>query len=188
MKKIVLIFFFLLSFWIWNVFAEESLTNQYFNNRDTSSPRVNTTNSTENTSLYWVDTSWFSSNQWNSSSSNWGSSTSCAWWEESLCSADFKINTSLFSPGWNNFKNKSTSKQTIDQFLTTLIQKLMIALWSIALFVMIIWSWFMIFAMWKDDNLNKWKTIFKAWIIALVIALSSYMMVSLLKYILYANN
>lgn len=166
MKKIVLIFFFLLSFWIWNVFADVPFSNGWVYQK--------------NSYAWWDITP--------PTSSNWWSSTSCSWWKDSLCSADFEIDTSLFSPGWNNFKNKSTSKQTIDQFLTTLIQKLMIALWSIALFVMIIWSWFMIFAMWKDDNLNKWKTIFKAWIIALVIALSSYMMVSLLKYILYANN
>ncbi|MDD4151012.1 MAG: hypothetical protein PHR68_00125 [Candidatus Gracilibacteria bacterium] len=208
MKKIVLIFFFLLSFGIGNVFAvnvDISLTDSVFGtnnspttspvtnnnpyrptvkNANNSSPRLDTTNSTEDTSLYGVDTSGFSSNQGNSSSTT----TSCAGGKESLCSADFEIDTSLFSPGGNNFKNKSTSKKTIDGFLTTLIQKLMIALGSISLFVMIIGSGFMIFAMGKDDNLNKGKTIFKAGIIALVIALSSYMMVSLLKYILYANN
>jgi len=173
LKKIT-IFFLIFSFWIWNVFAtEDDWDNSYSLTDANESQAIENNNQNSN-----------------SSSSNWGSSSSsCEWWKDSLCSAEFEIDTSAFSPAtWENFKNWSSWKRTIEWFLTTLIQKLMIALWSIALFVMIIWAWFMIFAMWKDDNLNKWKTIFKAWIIALVIALSSYMMVSLLKYILYINN
>jgi hypothetical protein len=54
------------------------------------------------------------------------------------------------------------------------------------LIIMVVWAGFMITAMWKDDSLNKWKTIFKAWIIALAIAMSSYFMVSFLSYILYS--
>jgi hypothetical protein len=96
------------------------------------------------------------------------------------------IPTSKFSPGWTSFVAKWWAKKTMNSFFTTLIQKLMIALWSLALLIMVVWAWFMMFAMWKDDNLNKWKTIFKAGIIALVIALSSYFMVSFLSFILYS--
>lgn len=109
----------------------------------------------------------------------------CTPGKDSLCSDQFMIPTSKFSPGWAGL-NKSTSKATINWFMTTLIKKLMVALWSLALLIMVVWAGFMMFAMGKDDNLNKWKTIFKAWIIALVIALSSYFMVSFLSYILYS--
>lgn len=110
---------------------------------------------------------------------------SCEWGKDALCSEKFTIDTKLFSPGWTGL-NKSSSKDTINWFMTTLIKKLMVALWSLALLIMVVWAGFMMFAMGKDDNLNKWKTIFKAWIIALVIALSSYFMVSFLSYILYS--
>lgn len=107
----------------------------------------------------------------------------CTKW--TLCSDSFMIPTSKFSPGWAGL-NKASSKATINGFFTVLIKKLMVALWSLALIIMVVWAGFMITAMWKDDSLNKWKTIFKAWIIALAIAMSSYFMVSFLSYILYS--
>lgn len=111
---------------------------------------------------------------------------SCQWGKDALCSEKFTIKTSLFSPGGKSFVAKWGAQKTMTAFFTTLIQKLMVALWSLALLIMVIWAGFMIFAMWKDDSLNKWKTIFKSWVIALAIALSSYFMVSFLSYILYA--
>lgn len=107
--------------------------------------------------------------------------------KDAICSDKFEIDTKLFSPGWTGL-NKASSEKTINWFMTVLIKKLMVALGSLALLIMVVWAWFMIFAMWKDENLNKWKTIFKAWLISLAIALSSYYMVSFLSYILYTTN
>lgn len=107
--------------------------------------------------------------------------------EDAICSDKFMIPTNDFSPGWAGL-NKNSSEKTINWFMTVLIKKLMVALGSLALLIMVVWAWFMIFAMWKDENLNKWKTIFKAWLISLAIALSSYYMVSFLSYILYTTN
>lgn len=107
--------------------------------------------------------------------------------EDAICSDKFMIPTNDFSPGWE-WLNKNSSEKTINWFMTVLIKKLMVALGSLALLIMVVWAWFMIFAMWKDENLNKWKTIFKAWLISLAIALSSYYMVSFLSYILYTTN
>ena len=64
----------------------------------------------------------------------------------------------------------------------------MIAIWAISLLVMTIWAWYMIFYHWQDELLSKGKSIFNAWIIALIVALSSYYIVSLVRLILYSNN
>lgn len=96
----------------------------------------------------------------------------------------FMIDTRMFSDGGQDLK-KTTAKDTINNVLWTLIQKLMIALWVIALFVMTIWAWYIIFNMWEDQYRTKWISIFTGWLIALVVALCSYYMVNAIAYILY---
>lgn len=64
----------------------------------------------------------------------------------------------------------------------------MIAIWVISLLVMTIWAWYMIFYHWQDELLSKGKSIFNSWIIALIVALSSYYIVSLVRLILYSNS
>lgn len=184
---ISIIIFFL---WAWSVFAYDfSITpwsdganwsiDTQINLNATSTPTPDADTSHEETvdlklNPVKMDSSESSSVQFN-----------CTPGKDSLCSDQFKIDTGKFSPGWKGL-NKSTSKATINGFFTVLIKKLMVALWSLALIIMVVWAGFMITAMWKDDSLNKWKTIFKAWIIALAIAMSSYFMVSFLSYILYS--
>jgi hypothetical protein len=106
-----------------------------------------------------------------------------------LCSPDFMIKVSDISPGAkfvsDNWWSES-SKKALNVLLWTVIQKLMIAFWVLALLIMTIWGWFMIFYHGQDELLSKWKTIFSAGIIALFIALGSYFLVSLVRYILYA--
>lgn len=96
----------------------------------------------------------------------------------------FVINTWLFSTSGEWLKTWE-AKSTINGILWTIIKKLMIALWIIALFVMTIWAWYMILFRWEDEYLSKWKNIFIWWITALVVALSSYYLVNLVWYILY---
>lgn len=110
-------------------------------------------------------------------------SEKCSPWK--ICSPEFTINTSTFSVGWNSLKSWITAKDTINKTLWTFIQKLMIALWVISLLIMTIWTWYIILYHGEDEYLSKWKSIFTAWIIALVISLSSYYMVNLVWYILY---
>jgi hypothetical protein len=45
--------------------------------------------------------------------------------------------------------------------------------------------WYMIFDWWDWALLWKWKTMFKVWIISIVIALSSWLLVKLVVYLLY---
>lgn len=101
---------------------------------------------------------------------------------------DFMIDTTsllwvnrLKDDGWN-------AKKTLNTTLWTIIQKLMIWLGSISLLIMSIWAWFMILYSGHDELLSKWKSIFNAWIIALVVALLSYYLVSLLRFVLYTQT
>lgn len=80
---------------------------------------------------------------------------------------------------------KSTS-EVINKTLWTIIQRLMIGLGSMSLIIMTIGWGYMIIYHGQDELLSKWKYIFMSWIIALVVALSSYYIVSLLRYVLYA--
>lgn len=96
----------------------------------------------------------------------------------------FVINTWLFSTSGEWLKTWE-AKSTINGILWTIIKKLMIALWVISLLIMTIWTWYIILYHGEDEYLSKWKSIFTAWIIALVISLSSYYMVNLVWYILY---
>lgn len=167
LKKIT-IFSLMFFFWFSSVFAVEtvSIDSKEWNIPDVNSP-----------------IEWDKIETLSKSSSKFACDPS----EDAICSDKFMIPTNDFSPGWAGL-NKNSSEKTINWFMTVLIKKLMVALGSLALLIMVVWAWFMIFAMWKDENLNKWKTIFKAWLISLAIALSSYYMVSFLSYILYTTN
>jgi len=97
---------------------------------------------------------------------------------------EIQVNNLLWE---NSLKDTSSSaKKTLNKTLWTVIQKLMIALWSISLLIMTIWAWYMITYSWHDELLSKWKSIFNAWLLSLVVALMSYYLVSLLRFILYS--
>lgn len=206
LKKIT-IFSLMFFFWFSSVFADQVI----WESRDTKNDVLfNNTSSAQ-----WIVDSrkkeeWMSYNSQNVIDSDWSIKNISSDWkitnltpqqtktsnsskfacdpsEDAICSDKFMIPTNDFSPGWAGL-NKASSEKTINWFMTVLIKKLMVALGSLALLIMVVWAWFMIFAMWKDENLNKWKTIFKAWLISLAIALSSYYMVSFLSYILYTTN
>lgn len=108
----------------------------------------------------------------------------CASSGDCIDEASFMIETSLFSDGGKGLKWES-SKATINTVLWTLIQKLMIALWIISLLIMTIGAGYMILYHGEDEYLSKWKSIFIAGIISLIVALSSYYIVNLVAYILY---
>lgn len=119
---------------------------------------------------------------------------SCAWWEQDwekekvwegkLKDSDFMINTNAFVP-WNKFNEWWFIKEKLQNWLWTIIQRLMIPFWVLAVLVMVIWAGFMILSNGNDETLNKWKKIFKMSIFSLCLALSSYVAVELLKYALY---
>jgi len=107
----------------------------------------------------------------------------CAGSKDCIDKTSFVISTSTFSP--TTTSSTGDIKTDADKFLWTIIQKLMIALWAVAAFTMTIWTGYMIFYHWEDSMLQKWKTIFSTWVIALIVALSSYYLVNLVRFILY---
>lgn len=113
--------------------------------------------------------------------------TKCTTWAW-FCSPEFTINTGLFSVWWSWLKwdpESASAEKTINNTLWMIIQKLMIALWVISLFIMTIWAWYMILYHGEEEFLTKWKNIFIGWIVSLIIALSSYYIVNLVWYLLY---
>jgi len=102
----------------------------------------------------------------------------------SLSSPDFVIDTWLFSPGWSTIK-KDTAEKTVQSLLLTIIEKLIIVIWVLALAIMVIWAWFMIIYHGEDSLLTKWKNIFMGWIYGIVLALSAEIIVKFVAYLLY---
>jgi len=84
--------------------------------------------------------------------------------------------------------NWASTKENVNFLLWTIIQNLMVVLWSLALFIMTIWAWFILLHHGEDGVLTKWKDIFLSWIYALIIALSSYYLISIIVYLLYWNS
>ena len=87
-------------------------------------------------------------------------------------------------PGQKDLSNIS-AETTAKVLLLIVINKLLIGLWSLSTLVMVIWWGYMIIYSWQDELLSKWKSIFTAWIISLVIALSSYFIIAFVRYMLY---
>lgn len=85
---------------------------------------------------------------------------------------------------WDKMK-KETSQQTINNLIWNLIQRLVIWLWIIAGLIMTIWAWYMIVYHGQDELLTRWKNIFMMGITGLVVALISYQLIALVRYILY---
>jgi len=100
--------------------------------------------------------------------------------DDDITSAGFTIDTSLFSPWWNDIE-----EPTAKNILLIIIEKLILAIWVVALFIMTIWAWYMIIYHWEDSLLTKWKNMFNSWLIALVLALSAELIVKFIAYLLY---
>jgi hypothetical protein len=100
-----------------------------------------------------------------------------------LTDKSFEINVWELTP-WLN-PSQDTTEKNVNFLLGTIIQKLMIVISSLSVLTMVIWWWFLVLHNWKDDILSKWKTIFTAGIIALVVSLSSYFLIVIIRSIIY---
>lgn len=112
------------------------------------------------------------------------SSSSKSWWPDDLTSTDFIINVDSISP-WINSKWSNTTER-VNWILWTLIQNMMIWLWILSVLIMTIWSGYIIFHNWQDELLSKGKSIFMSWVYAMIIALTSYYLISIVRYMLYS--
>lgn len=110
------------------------------------------------------------------------SSTKCEW-KDSLCSPEYMIDTTALWL-WTSMKG-ATAKETANNVLQTIITKLMVAFWVLSLLIMTVGWWYMIFAHGQDELLNKWKWIFNSWLIALIVALSSWIIIKIVISLIY---
>ena len=78
-----------------------------------------------------------------------------------------------------------TAWGTINNVLMTVLEKLILVFGACAIFIMTIWAGYMIIYHGQDEFLSKWKSIFMSWIIALVVALSAWIIVRLFTFLLY---
>lgn len=115
-------------------------------------------------------------------SAAWKSASS--WWPDDLTSTDFIINVDSISP-WINSKWSNTTER-VNWILWTLIQNMMIWLWILSVLIMTIGSGYIIFHNWQDELLSKGKSIFMSWVYAMIIALTSYYLISIVRYMLYS--
>ncbi len=98
----------------------------------------------------------------------------------------FTISVNDISPGmWVQW---TTTKENVNYLLGTIIQNLMIALWSLAILIMTIWAWYMLTYYGQDEQLSKWKKIFMSGVYAMITALSAYYIVSIVRYLLYFGD
>lgn len=106
-------------------------------------------------------------------------------WNNDLTSSWFTISVSDISP-WIDAEWSDTEER-INWLLWTIIQTMMIALWVLSVFIMTIWTWYIILHNWQDELLSKWKSIFMAWVYSMIIALSSYLIIYIVRQILYST-
>ncbi len=104
---------------------------------------------------------------------------------EDITKTDFKINVIDITPTNPIFVENKTSDEVANYILEVILTNMIIWLWALSLLIMTIGWWYMIIYHWQDELLSKWKSIFLALIISLVVALSAWLIVNLVVYILY---
>lgn len=105
---------------------------------------------------------------------------------DDITKPDFMIDVNTISPGGESLVDPDwDGRVTVNNVLTTVLNKLVVVFWVIAVFIMTIGAGYMIIYHGQDEFLSKGKSIFMSGIIALVIALSAGVIVNLFKYLLY---
>lgn len=97
---------------------------------------------------------------------------------------NYMIHTDNLWLWWSQLK-KWNAQETVNNSLKVIVTKLMVAFWVLSLLIMTVWWAYIIFSHGQDELLSKWKSIFNAWIIALVIALASWIIMKAVIYLLY---
>ena len=102
-----------------------------------------------------------------------------------ITSTSFTVPVSTFSPLWTGLIAWGSS-WNVDSLLARVLNALILLFWVAAVFFMTLWAWYMIIYHGQDELLSKWKTIFTSWLIALVVALSAWLIVRLFIFLLYS--
>ncbi len=101
-----------------------------------------------------------------------------------LSSPNYMIDTNNLGLGTSLKRN--TAEDTTENVLAQIVNKMLIALWSLALFMMTLGWWYMIFSHWNDEILGRWKALIIAWIVSIVVALSAWIIMRVTIYLLYS--
>jgi hypothetical protein len=104
--------------------------------------------------------------------------------EADITDTSFTIDVGTITPGGNALIRDGAGA-TVENVLAITLNKLIVVFWVLAVFIMTIGAWYMIIYHWQDELLSKWKSIFFSGIIALVVALSAWIIVNLFTYLLY---
>jgi len=88
---------------------------------------------------------------------------------------------------FNDWKNANAKKNynTLNTLLGVIIKNLIVIFWVLSLLIMTIGWGYMIFHAGEESLLSRWKSIFMYGLISLAIALSAWIIVQLITYILY---
>lgn len=98
--------------------------------------------------------------------------------------SNFNIDVTTISPGGASLMG-STGKGTVNTLLAAVINKLIVAFGVLALFIMTIGAGYMIIHHGQDEFLSRGKAIFIAWLTSLAVALSAWLIVKFISYLLY---
>jgi len=111
---------------------------------------------------------------------NWAS------WGSDFTKPTFTINVwDIIWHIWPDNITWDTLETKTNNLLIKIIEMLMVAIWVIALFIVSVWAWYMIIYNWNEEFLKKWRNMIYTGFLALFIALSSYYIMNLVRYILY---
>ncbi len=107
-------------------------------------------------------------------------------WDDDFWSANFDVKVSEFTwDTWMDIQDWETLEDKTNGLLNRIIEILMVAIWVISLFVVSVWAWYMIMYNWNEEFLKKWRNMVYTGFLALFIALTSYYLINLVRYILY---
>ena len=104
-----------------------------------------------------------------------------------IASPEFTVSVATFSPFWTGLSWGGT-RGNVDNLLARVLNALILFIWVAAIFFMTIGAGYMIIYHGQDELLSKWKTIFTAWLIAIVVALSAWIIVRLFVVLLYGSS
>ena len=116
---------------------------------------------------------------------NAGCATWCVW-EDCLTSTEFKFSITTLI-GWKWDPNSTTSVQKTNKFISSIVELALISIIFISASLIIIWGVFMASSWWNTERINRWKTIIIYNILAIVIALSAYLLVSWVRWLLFSQ-
>ncbi len=113
-------------------------------------------------------------------------------WSGCISSTDFTIDTKNFAPGgsniWGADIKQNSTQWTMKALLWVIIKNLIVIFWVLSLLVMTIGWGYMIFHAGEESLLSRWKSIFIYGLVSLAVALSAWIMVKLVSYILYSTT